>query len=141
MVIYPFVSTKKREERTMRDFKSLAHTRWDCKYHVVFIPKRRRKLIYGKLRSGLGDIFQGKHASQIDRVGNGNQTHAAASFRIESSTRRVCARGGWGPRRMARVKPPCSVQVLLESLGVWRRSASCTGRESDHRHAFLWHGR
>ena len=41
----------------MRDYKSLAHTRWDCKYHVVFIPKRRRKLIYGKLRIGLGEIF------------------------------------------------------------------------------------
>jgi putative transposase len=41
----------------MRDFKSLAHTRWDCKYHVVFIPKRRRKLIYGTLRKGLGEIF------------------------------------------------------------------------------------
>jgi len=41
----------------MRDYKSLTHTRWDCKYHVVFIPKRRRKLIYGKLRKGLGAMF------------------------------------------------------------------------------------
>ena len=40
-----------------RDFKSLAHTRWDCKYHIVFIPKRRRKLIYGELRRGLGEIL------------------------------------------------------------------------------------
>ncbi len=31
----------------MRDYKSLSHTRWDCKYHVVFIPKKRQKLIYG----------------------------------------------------------------------------------------------
>ena len=41
----------------MRDFKSLAHTRWDCKYHAVFIPKRRRKWIYGKLRKVLGEVF------------------------------------------------------------------------------------
>ncbi len=41
----------------MRDFKSLAHTRWDCKYHVVFIPKRRQKVIYGGLRRFLGEIF------------------------------------------------------------------------------------
>jgi putative transposase len=34
----------------MPDYKSLTHTRWDCKYHVVFIPKKRQKLIYGKLR-------------------------------------------------------------------------------------------
>jgi putative transposase len=37
--------------------KSLAHSRWDCKYHVVFIPKYRRKAIYGELRKMLGEIF------------------------------------------------------------------------------------
>jgi putative transposase len=41
----------------MRDYKILAHTRWDCKYHIVFIPKKRRKLIFGQLRKHLGDIF------------------------------------------------------------------------------------
>ena len=41
----------------MPDYKSLTHTRWDCKYHVVFIPKRRQKVIYGRLRKFLGDIF------------------------------------------------------------------------------------
>ena len=41
----------------MRDYKSLAHTRWDCKYHVVFIPKRRRKLLYGLIRKTLGELF------------------------------------------------------------------------------------
>ena len=37
--------------------KSLAHSRWECKYHVVFIPKYRRKAIYGELRKMLGEIF------------------------------------------------------------------------------------
>jgi putative transposase len=37
--------------------KSLAHSRWDCKYHVVFIPKYRRKAIYGELRKILGEVF------------------------------------------------------------------------------------
>ena len=37
--------------------KSLAHSRWDCKYHVVFIPKYRRKAIYGELRKMLGEVF------------------------------------------------------------------------------------
>jgi len=41
----------------MKDYKSLCHTRWDCKYHVVFIPKRRKKVIYGKLRKQLGEVF------------------------------------------------------------------------------------
>lgn len=41
----------------MRDYKSLSHTRWDCKYHIVFIPKKRKKVIYGSLRKYLGEIF------------------------------------------------------------------------------------
>jgi putative transposase len=41
----------------MKDYQSLNHTRWDCKYHVVFIPKRRRKQIYGAIRKYLGEIF------------------------------------------------------------------------------------
>ena len=42
----------------MKEYQSLAHTRWDCKYHVVFIPKRRKKVIFGKLRWQLGEIFR-----------------------------------------------------------------------------------
>ena len=31
----------------MKDYLTLNHTKWDCKYHVVFIPKRRKKVLYG----------------------------------------------------------------------------------------------
>ena len=41
----------------MRDYKSLSHTRWDCKYHIVFIPKKRKKQIYGSIRKYLGEIL------------------------------------------------------------------------------------
>lgn len=41
----------------MKEYQSLSHTRWDCKYHVVFIPKRRKKRIFGGLRGHLGEIF------------------------------------------------------------------------------------
>ncbi|MGR5299136.1 IS200/IS605 family transposase [Vibrio mediterranei] len=41
----------------MRDYKSLSHTRWDCKYHVVFIPKKRKKVIFGAVRKHLGEVF------------------------------------------------------------------------------------
>ncbi|WP_198029835.1 transposase, partial [Bacillus sp. J33] len=37
---------------------SLSHTRWNCKYHIVFIPKYRRKVIYGKLRRDIGAILR-----------------------------------------------------------------------------------
>ena len=38
-------------------YQSLSHTKWDCKYHVVFVPKRRRKVLFGNIRKGLGPIF------------------------------------------------------------------------------------
>jgi len=41
----------------MSEFESLSHTKWDCNNHVVFIPKCRRKVLYGKLRQHLGELF------------------------------------------------------------------------------------
>jgi len=42
----------------MNNFQSLSHTRWDCKYHLVWIPKYRKKVIYGQLRKYLGEVFR-----------------------------------------------------------------------------------
>jgi putative transposase len=42
----------------MKEYQSLSHTRWDCKYHVVFIPKRRKKKLFGVLRRHLGQVFR-----------------------------------------------------------------------------------
>ncbi len=39
------------------DMNSLAHTKWECKYHIVFAPKFRRKAIYGKIRADVGNIL------------------------------------------------------------------------------------
>src|SRR5947208_17186010 len=38
-------------------YQSLSHSKWDCKYHVVFVPKGRRKVIFGQTRRQLGPIF------------------------------------------------------------------------------------
>ena len=40
------------------DESSLSHTKWICKYHIIFIPKYRRKEIYGKLRKDIGEILR-----------------------------------------------------------------------------------
>ena len=40
------------------DNKSLAHTRWNCKYHIVFVPKYRRKIFYKENRVGIGKILR-----------------------------------------------------------------------------------
>ena len=42
----------------MEDTKSLAHTKWNCKYHIVFAPKYRRKIIFGKLKADIGKILR-----------------------------------------------------------------------------------
>ena len=40
------------------EYNSLKHTTWHCKYHVVFIPKYRKKVIYGQIRRDLGSLFK-----------------------------------------------------------------------------------
>ena len=42
----------------MGDAKSLAHTKWNCKYHIVFAPKYRRQVFYGEKRRAVGDILR-----------------------------------------------------------------------------------
>ncbi len=41
----------------MTNYRKLQHSEWECKYHVVFIPKYRRKVLYGALRRRLGEVF------------------------------------------------------------------------------------
>ena len=40
------------------DSKSLSHTRWKCQYHIVFIPKYRKKVLFGKIRNDVREIIQ-----------------------------------------------------------------------------------
>ena len=42
----------------MKDNNSLAHTTWNCKYHIIFAPKYRRRVIYGNIRSDIGRIIR-----------------------------------------------------------------------------------
>jgi putative transposase len=42
----------------MHDWQSLSHVRWDCKYHVVIVPKYRKKSLYGKRRKQIGGILR-----------------------------------------------------------------------------------
>ena len=42
----------------MNDKKSLSHTQWNCKYHVVFAPKYRRQVFYGEKKRAIGEILR-----------------------------------------------------------------------------------
>ena len=46
------------EEEPMHEWKTLTHVKWDCKYHVIWIPKYRKKVLYGKLRAHAGRIIR-----------------------------------------------------------------------------------
>ena len=41
----------------MDDYSSLSHTQWECKYHVVIIPKCRKQVLYGQIKKGLGRVL------------------------------------------------------------------------------------
>ncbi len=45
------------QEDAQMDNRSLSHTRWKCRYHIVFIPKYRKKVLYGKLRQNVREII------------------------------------------------------------------------------------
>src|SRR5436190_9574106 len=56
----------------MDEYESLSHTKWECKYHVVFIPKCRRKTLYGQLRQHLGDVFRKLALQKESRIEEGH---------------------------------------------------------------------
>jgi putative transposase len=56
----------------MDEMESLSHTKWECKYHVVFIPKCRRKTLYGELRQHLGEVFRKLAVQKESRIEEGH---------------------------------------------------------------------
>ena len=56
----------------MTNYGSLSHTKWECKYHVVFIPKYRKKRIFGEIRRELGDVFRRLAEQRESRIEEGH---------------------------------------------------------------------
>ncbi|MDP2256439.1 MAG: IS200/IS605 family transposase [Polaromonas sp.] len=56
----------------MDNMESLNHTKWDCKYHIVFIPKGRRKVLYWQLRKELGAVFRELARHKESRIEEGH---------------------------------------------------------------------
>ena len=50
-------TTNKKHRRSKMDNNSLAHTKWECKYHIVFAPKYRRQVIYKDIKADMGQIL------------------------------------------------------------------------------------
>ena len=56
----------------MDEHKCLSHSTWECKYHVVFVPKCRRKTLYGQLRRYLGEVFRRLAEPKGSRIEEGH---------------------------------------------------------------------
>ena len=56
----------------MDEHDSLSHSKWECKYHVVFIPKCRRKTLYLQLRKHLGEVFRKLAGQKESRIEEGH---------------------------------------------------------------------
>ena len=56
----------------MDEYESLSHSKWECKYHVIFIPKCRRKTLYKELRQHLGEVFRHLAERKQSRIEEGH---------------------------------------------------------------------
>ena len=56
----------------MNNVESLSHTKWECKYHIVFIPKYRKKALYGALRQQLGELLRQLAMQRESRIEEGH---------------------------------------------------------------------
>ena len=67
----------------MRDYQSQSHVKWECKYHIVWVPKYRRKKLYGKLRRRLGEIMRDlcrqKNVELLEGHGKSDHVHVCLS--------------------------------------------------------------
>ena len=76
--------TKFRKETRMREWQSQSHVRWYCKYHVVFVPKYRKRRIYGGLRKGIGKILRNLCSQQgielVEGHAMGDHVHLCLSI-------------------------------------------------------------
>ena len=91
----------------MDDYESLSHSKWECKYHVVFIPKRRRKTLYGALRKHFGEVFHRLAGQKESRIEEGHLMPDHVHILISISRSTPCRRSLGSSRAKA--------------LSIWRR--------------------
>src|SRR5206468_10763652 len=87
----------------MPDSETLSHTKWDCKYHVVFIPKYRRKALYHELRRHLGEVFRALAEQKECRIEEGHLMAAHVHMRLSIPAQYSAAQGGGGRKGQAAI--------------------------------------
>jgi len=64
-------------------YQSLSHSKWNCKYHIIFIPKKRKSIIYGKIRTELARILHELAEQKESKITEGNLTKDHVHMCIE----------------------------------------------------------
>jgi Transposase and inactivated derivatives len=104
----------------MNDIQCLSHTRWDCKFHVVWIPKCRRKILYGQLRKNLGDVFHDLARQKESRIVEGHlqpdHVHMLLSIPPKYSVAQV----------VGYMKGKSAIYIARNYLGQKRTTMGCT---------------
>jgi REP element-mobilizing transposase RayT len=120
-------------------YQSLSHSKWDCKYHVVFVPKRRRKAIFGQTRRHLGQIFHALARQKECQILEGHlmpdhvhmciaipPKHPVSSVIGFLKGKSAIAIAGWAARNeisRASISGPGATPFLPSGLN-WNRSAN-----------------
>ena len=108
---------------------SLSHTRWDCKYHVVFIPKCRRRTLYEQLRKHLGEVFRKLAAQKESRIEEGHLMPDHVHMMISI------------PPKYAVSQVVGYIKRDSSCAGVWRAEAKLRGAAFLGSRLFRFHGR
>ena len=103
-------------------YQSLSHARWNCKYHVVFVPKRRRKTMYGRLRTALGTIFHELARQEACRSIEGHLMPDHVHLCMEMSPKHAVA----------------SVLGFLKGKSALAIARQCSGRERNFTGEHFW---
>ena len=126
----------------MDEYEALSHTTWDCKYHIVFIPKYRRKTLYQELRRHLGEVFRRLALQKESKVEEGHlmPDHVHMLLSIRPHTR--CRRWWVSSRASARSTWPAFMESANAiSLGqhFWARGffVNTVGRDEEAIRAYI----
>ena len=93
------------------DNKSLSHTKWECKYHIVFIPKYRKKKMYGAIRKDLGEEFHRLAGQKESKILEGHMLNDHIHILIEIPPKYLVA------QVVRYIKGPSALYI---SKAVWR---------------------
>ena len=105
----------------MIDYETLNHTKWECKYHVVFIPKYRRKALYKELRKHLGELFRELATRRECKVEEGHLTRARSTSHERTEDADEISLARTSGRAASSSRPWVGTKKWCESTSVTRR--------------------